>query len=182
MNSTLCASPPISMPPASFIQSAQIAQPSRPGLPHAATAPVSGARKPILTIFSCANASLGMPALVMRAAPATPVMNALRSSLDVTLKLIDPPLAQAWNVSCRSSAWSAADPSRNLGWLCKRGQYQSVCGDTKWSSFGSPKGASVCGRCPNYDALNAERSRRMLDVLCMAGPQGSDRSWSLMST
>src|SRR5262245_29238293 len=53
------------MPPASLTQSAQIWQPSSPGFPHAATSPVSGARKPIFTTLSAPNANFcsGRPAM-----------------------------------------------------------------------------------------------------------------------
>jgi hypothetical protein len=51
------------IPPAALTRSAQIWHPSNPGLPHAATAPVSGARNPILIVSLAARATLGSPAL-----------------------------------------------------------------------------------------------------------------------
>src|SRR6056297_325582 len=66
------------MPPAALIRSAQISQPSSPGLPQAATAPVRGARKPILINLSCALAMRGR--LVAAAAAAVDCRNVRRVS------------------------------------------------------------------------------------------------------
>jgi hypothetical protein len=47
-------------------------------LPQAATGPVSGARKPIFTVFSAAKARLGTPAAAMMVTAAVLDMNSRR--------------------------------------------------------------------------------------------------------
>ena len=54
--------PPMLTPPLALTQSAQMRQPSRPGLPQADTGPVSGARKPILMTWLSAKETRGRPA------------------------------------------------------------------------------------------------------------------------
>src|SRR4029079_13759309 len=90
-NSTLYLSSPIGMPPTPLIRSAQICSPSRPGLPQAATAPVSGARKPIFTTWSAPKTTLGGNTPANRAAAAVVVRNLRRSiALNLTFVVIGP--------------------------------------------------------------------------------------------
>src|SRR5512146_1862507 len=67
------------MPPALLTRSPQMCRPSSPGLPQAATAPVSGARKPIFTTLSAPKAIFGMDTPAMRAAAAVVERNWRRS-------------------------------------------------------------------------------------------------------